>query len=114
MKILLFKGQFGYKEKEIHKGLIFLCNFERGDKERTLDKAAKKIIRLSKKEKVILVPFAHLSERSLSKKDSENLLRLFKEKIGSNRIILIPFGIKKEFFLYAKDKNDSIKLMNFK
>ena len=115
MRILKFKGRFGYLKNELHEGIILFCQFEPFDDEKILDKIANKF-RLNKENKLILVPFAHLYEKSASKENSEKLFKLFSKKCMNlnKEIVIIPFGIKKEFYLYAYDDNSTIKFMSFK
>ncbi|PIN81337.1 hypothetical protein COV13_01510 [Candidatus Woesearchaeota archaeon CG10_big_fil_rev_8_21_14_0_10_32_9] len=115
MKTLVFNGKFGHLKENIYNGLVVFCHFEPEDNSKTISKAGKKFRSLAKNN-LILVPFAHLSEKSASKKEAKNLFEeLVKdcENLKDKDLIVIPFGIKKEFFLYAPAKDSAIKFMRF-
>ncbi len=115
MRVLIFNGKFGHLKENIHKGLIVLCHFEPEDNQKTIFKVGKKVRSLAKNN-LILVPFAHLSKKSASKKEAKNLFgNLVKncEDLTRGDLVVIPFGVKKEFFLYAPADDDAIKFMNF-
>ena len=115
MKSIVFKGKFGYLEEKINKGTIVFCHFEPKDNEEKIFRAAEKFVGLSS-DNLILVPFAHLSEKSVSKKEAKIFFENLVKKCGKLRkqtVIAIPFGVEKEFFLYAPAKNSAIKFMRF-
>jgi len=115
MRVLVFEGRFGYLKENIHKGLVVLCHFESGDNSLTIIKASKKF-KLLAKNGLILVPFAHLFEKSASKEEAkalfDDLVRTCSYFKGKD-LVVIPFGVEKEFFLYAPPRNSAIKFMKF-
>lgn len=115
MRILIFDGKFGYLKENIHGGLVALCHFEPEDNHKTILKAGKKLKSLAKN-KLILVPFAHLSEQSATKEEAKTLFRGLIDdcnKLKKRNVIVIPFGIEKEFYLYAPAKDSAIRFMRF-
>ena len=115
MRVLVFNGKFGHLKENIHNGLVVFCHFEPEDNSNTISKAGEKFRSLAKNN-LILVPFAHLSEKSASKKEAKNLFeKLVKdcENLKNKDLVVIPFGIEKEFFLYAPAENSAIKFMRF-
>ena len=115
MKTLVFNGKFGHLKENIHHGLVVFCHFEPEDNLKTISKAGNKFKSLAKNN-LILVPFAHLSEKSTSKREAKNLFEnLIKdcENLKDKDLIVIPFDIEKEFFLYAPAKDSAIKFMRF-
>lgn len=115
MKALIFNGKFGYLKENIYSGLVVFCHFEPGDNSKSISDAGKKF-RLLAKDNLILVPFVHLSEKSASKIEAKNLFdNLVKdcESLQNEKLVVIPFGIEKEFFLYAPAENSAIKYMRF-
>lgn len=115
MKTLVFDGKFGHLKENIYNGFVIFCHFEPGDNSKTISKAGKKFRSLAKN-KLILVPFAHLSEKSASKKEAKDLFEKLVEdceNLKDKDLIVIPFGIEKEFFLYAPAKDSAIKFMRF-
>ena len=115
MKTLCFKGKFGYLEEEIHKGLVVLTSFETNDTEININRAIKKLLDLEK-EKIVLVPFVHLTHSVVDKEKADTLFNTFVENCKKSTkvpIVKIPFGIEKEFHLYAPADNEAIKFMRF-
>lgn len=115
MRVLRFTGQFGHHRENIHHGTIAFCHFESGDNSKTITKVAKKLITCTKT-KLILVPFAHLFEKSASKKEAQLLFENLTPECHNyqkNEIVIVPFGIEKEFFLYAPAEKSAIKFLRF-
>lgn len=115
MRLLIFEGKFGHVKENIHEGLIAFCHFEAEDNKKTTLKASKKLRSLTKKN-LILVPFAHLFEKTTPKEKARKLFEeLIRdcEKLKNKDIIIIPFGIKKEFFLYAPARDSAVRFMKF-
>jgi len=79
-------------------------------------KAIKQISAKSK-DKIMLVPFSHLHEEVAPKKEAEkhfNYLISKTKDITKKNVIVIPFGVEKDFYLYAPAKHSAVKFMNFK
>jgi TolB-like protein len=112
MRTLIFDGKFGHIKEKIHEGLVVFCHFEPEDDLKTVLKVGKKIKSLSKNS-LILVPFAHLSEKSASKKLAKVLFEDLVKNCENKDLFVIPFGVEKEFFLYAPAKDSAIKFMRF-
>ncbi|MDD3711417.1 MAG: threonyl-tRNA synthetase editing domain-containing protein [Patescibacteria group bacterium] len=116
MRLIVFNGKFGHLQENINQGLVALCHFEPEDDEKIIFKVAEKLIKLTN-DNLILVPFAHLfekvAEKPLAKNFFESLIAKCKELDNNKNIISIPFGVEKEFFLYAPADDEAIKFMNF-
>lgn len=115
MRSIVFKGKFGHTTENTNNGTIVFCHFEPEDNEKTIFQAAKKFTDMTDAN-LILVPFAHLFERCADTNEAKNLFEnLVKkcEKLKNEGVIVIPFGVEKEFFLYAPAKNSAIKFMKF-
>jgi hypothetical protein len=115
MRALVFDGKFGHLKESINQGLIVFCHFEPRDDMRVATRAGKRFRSLAR-DNLILVPFAHLSEKSASKEEAKGLFEaLIKdcENLKNKNLEVIPFGIEKEFFLYAPAENSKIKFMRF-
>ncbi len=115
MRILTFKGEYGYKEPETFSGLVCLVHFEEKDAIKIIKKASEKIIELAQTSQIILVPFAHLYE---SVADTEIARKLFIElgeslKKHHTKIILAPFRTTKELHLDVPADDSAIKFLNF-
>lgn len=112
MRTICFDGEFGYENNRIFNGFIIFCHFEPNDKETNIKRLIRKI---KTKERIILVPFAHLHEKIATKSQAENLFNILNEKCKADaklETIKVPFGIDKEY-LYTKATSKEIKFMRF-
>ncbi|HBB04502.1 TPA: hypothetical protein DCZ39_06525 [Patescibacteria group bacterium] len=99
----------------MHEGIVVFCHFEPEDNEKIILQAVKKLQSIVKKE-LILVPFAHLYEKTASKEEAKILFEMLIDECKKNEkwnIITIPFGVEKEFFLYAPADDSAIKFSKF-
>jgi len=114
MRAIVFQGKFGYLKNKFYKGAVIFCHFEETDRNTTLAKAARKFARLFSS-KLILVPFTHLHEKCANKTKAQEMFAEFSKICISLKpnSITVPFGIEKEFFLYAPADDSSIKFMKF-
>ncbi|KKQ79068.1 MAG: hypothetical protein UT02_C0048G0004 [Parcubacteria group bacterium GW2011_GWC2_38_7] len=115
MRTLVFEGKFGYLKRKINLGTVVLCHFEDSDNTRLLFKAARKFVKISSGS-LILVPFTHLFEKCANKEKASQLFAKFTgecTRLKPSEVTVIPFGIEKEFILYAPAKDSAIKFMKF-
>jgi len=115
MRSIIFKGKFSHLKENINQGTIVLCHFEPEDNDKIIFQAAKKYTQTAN-DRLILVPFAHLFEKSASKKEAKRLFEVlvnFCIEFKMQTVTVVPFGVKKEFFLYAPADNSAIKFMKF-
>jgi len=115
MRSIIFKGKFGHLKENTNEGTIVFCHFEPEDNEKIIFQAAKKFADITD-DNLILVPFAHLFEKSADKEDAKNFFESLVTKCNEFKkqtVVVIPFGVEKEFFLYAPAKNSAIKFMKF-
>ena len=115
MRIITLKGDYGYKKSEVFSGLICMIHFEEKDNIKIIEKSTRKIIALAKTHPIILVPFAHLYENS-AKTDTareffNNLAKILKNNYSE--VIVAPFQLTKELYLYIKADDSLIKFLNF-
>ena len=116
MRTLCFNGKFGYKSDTTYDGLIVFCHFDPSDNEKILTKAAKSLIKLQSNKQIILVPFVHLDTLVAEPKIADALFSFFgktMEELSQTPIIRVPFGITKEFNLYAPANDEAIKFRRF-
>jgi hypothetical protein len=115
MKALCFQGKFGYLKEEIYQGFVVFCHFEPVDTEKTIINATKKIA-IKNQGQLILVPFSHLDNKVASEKEAGNLFEKLVTKcedVLETPVVVIPFGVEKEFYLYAPAKHSAVKFMSF-
>jgi hypothetical protein len=114
MRALVFEGKFGHIKEASNKGTVVFCHFEPNDNDKIINKAAKKFSKISK-DNLILVPFAHLFEKNANKKDAYKYFEYLISQCKKSKltILSVPFGVEKEFFLYAPAKNSAIRFMKF-
>lgn len=114
MRVVCLDGKFGYTSEQINSGLVILCHFESMDDQVVLLQALNAISKF-KQSSIILVPFVHLYEKVAPKPLAEELfMKLEKMLMGQGKMVIkVPFGIEKEFHLFAQEKNEAIKFMKF-
>lgn len=115
MRSIVFNGKFSHHKENVNNGTIVFCHFEPDDNEKIIFLAAKKFSQVANSN-LILVPFAHLFEKSASKEEAKKFFESLVEKcleLKKQSVTVIPFGVKKEFFLYAPADNSAIKFMKF-
>ena len=87
MRTLLFNWKFGYLKESIHEGIVVFCHFEPEDNEKIILQAVKKLQSIVKKE-LILVPFAHLYEKTASKEEAKNAINVAEEFVKKVKKLL--------------------------
>ncbi|KKR04762.1 MAG: hypothetical protein UT32_C0026G0009 [Parcubacteria group bacterium GW2011_GWC2_39_14] len=115
MRTLVFNGKFGYLKNNIFSGTVVFCHFEDTDSTKLLFKAAWKFVKMSSGT-LILIPFTHLFEKCANKEQASQLFNKFTgecTRLKPSAVVVIPFGIEKEFILYAPAKDSAIKFMKF-
>lgn len=115
MRSIIFNGKFSHLKENTNSGTIVFCHFEPNDNEKIIFLAAKKFTHIAS-DNLVLVPFAHLFEKSANKKEAKKFFESLAQKcmeLKKQAVTVIPFGIKKEFFLYAPADNSAIKFMKF-
>lgn len=110
MKILTFRGVFSWDKENPQAGLICWCHVQPGDNSK-VERIAR-IIKSKRKsgEKIIIVPFAHLSHKIM---DSSPAKDFFNHLIKSlpEGTVLKPFGISKELNLEVPPDDSAVKFL---
>ena len=115
MRILCLEGKFGYVDDIVFKGFIVFCHIEPNDNEKILSKALSKLLPLAK-EQFVIVPFVHLDKKVAPHEIADKLFAFFcdtAKKLSKVPVVVVPFGVKKEFNLYAPADNAAIKFKRF-
>lgn len=112
MKIITIEGSYGIEKEVENSGLIALCQFETFDSKKQIEDAKKTLIKISNERKIIMVPFAHISNDVKEYKEAELLFNLLVQSIKEQKgeqLIAAPFGGEKGLYI-SSEKGSRIKL----
>ena len=113
-----YKAEKPNKEAESLKDcLVVLVTFEVGDTEKQVNKLLKEVDKTAcefKTKKLMLGPFAHLSENLLKPKDAKILLKYAEDRLRDKYELLVSeFGAEKGLLLNIKPGLSNIRFCHF-
>ena len=108
----------GKKESVNNCLLVFVC-FEKGDTQKTILEAVRRIEQLNKKryskQSIIIFPFSHLSSKILPPDKARKLAKLMFERVNDKvkNTKELPFNMEKELIIHLLSKNEDVSYFEY-
>ncbi len=93
------------KARKVEEPLVVFTAVEKGDSEKTVEKAVEEIKKVAEKvgaKKIVLYPYAHLSSNLSSPDTAVKLLKMMESKLSDFEVYRAPFGWYKSFRISCK------------